>query len=792
MHLQRALWATAVILAAFFFVGSAYAQAVTQAGPILNNGGHAPMYMPGAPQGLATVMDSGPAAGGGPGYGLSETLQINRGPGSGPFGTHNCKYDGPTTGSGFTGAHYLCFDSNVGGNGTIAYGALGSATPGTLTCIINGVSQPCLGNQVQGMPSVVGNSQLRALSHSYTAAIVRQDYQAGFGAPPVIFISSASPCPYGDDGGSCVSSADGGSWLGQYTGTADVRDFGASSAGTLDAAAAINNAVTAMARAGICAFLPSPSAHFLISAAGISIPANGCLQEIPGAANGLFEASGQSFNLVTLGDNAVAANVVADGNGTPGALFEFGASSNASVRNVTARNASGGTTGTGVDFGSSTNGEMIGGLLYGNLEGTNGYLATGALISGVTSHDNPGHDIGFNTCYNCKIINNYVYGSGNTNLITTYSPANTNLIISGNTVITDGTLDCIRAGGIILKVSDNLCKGGGILISGSAYDLNGTISVVHGSNVVTGTGTTWTANNYYLNGAGLSTFFYGPDGQIYKVLEIDSDTSLRLRTVYAGTTVAGAPAKLFGLEATQGAIVSNNIISNSNSSLDDITAAGVTGLTVVGNEMDIDNSATNGLLINSVTGANISGNSVNGGVYGLNITGNFDLQTNDPPPDGGEVTVVNGSTAVVGIGTNWSMTVPNNNLAWFQTDESADDQLSLGYPPIQVASVTDDTHLTLASPYTGPNCSPCYYTIAIGLNSNLNVSGGNYNASEVPLRVTDTINSSLSGFSSQTNGTAAGPLVERDVTYNNNYQACTLTRVANIAPGSNESCTIWP
>ena len=54
------------------------------------------MYATGGALGLAQVMDSGPAAGGPIGMGLSETLQVNRGLGTGPLGTHNCQWSGPT------------------------------------------------------------------------------------------------------------------------------------------------------------------------------------------------------------------------------------------------------------------------------------------------------------------------------------------------------------------------------------------------------------------------------------------------------------------------------------------------------------------------------------------------------------------------------------------------------------------------------------------------------------------------------------------------------------------------
>jgi len=97
------------------------------------------------------VKDSGTAAGGGPGIGLTELGLTEAGAGSapyanagtGPYGTNNCDYDAPTTNS--TGYHYLCFGPNAQGGGLIAYGAVGAATQLPLQFIVNGVLVPLNG-----------------------------------------------------------------------------------------------------------------------------------------------------------------------------------------------------------------------------------------------------------------------------------------------------------------------------------------------------------------------------------------------------------------------------------------------------------------------------------------------------------------------------------------------------------------------------------------------------------------------------------------------------------------------
>ena len=61
----------------------------------------------------------------------------------------------------------------------------------------------------------------------------------------------------------------------------------------------------------------------------------------------------------------------------------------------------------------------------------------------------------------------------------------------------------------------------------------GTISVPNGSTAVTGSGTAWVANS--APGEALQ----GPDGKLYEIAAINSDTSLTLAAAYLGSTVSG-------------------------------------------------------------------------------------------------------------------------------------------------------------------------------------------------------------------------------------------------------------
>jgi hypothetical protein len=95
---------------------------------------------------------------------------------------------------------------------------------------------------------------------------------------------------------------------------------------------------------------------------------------------------------------------------------------------------------------------------------------------------------------------------------------------------------------------------------------------------------------------------------------------------------------------------------------------------------------------------------------------------------GTSVSLVNGSTAVVGTNTTWNMS-PGYPI-WFWHG-------STGFPAnnaggdstfYYIAAVTDTTHITLNAPYTGATCSPCGYEVStddqhLGWGSNVYAMG---------------------------------------------------------------------
>ena len=66
-----------------------------------------------------------------------------------------------------------------------------------------------------------------------------------------------------------------------------------------------------------------------------------------------------------------------------------------------------------------------------------------------------------------------------------------------------------------------------------AWFRTGTITVTNGSTTVSGSGTTWIAN------AAVGEALYAPDGRLYEIANISSDTSLTLGSAYLGSTQSG-------------------------------------------------------------------------------------------------------------------------------------------------------------------------------------------------------------------------------------------------------------
>jgi len=195
----------------------AWAQSVLQAGPAI--GGHVPMYQLGPGQGFAAVVDSGfasglSASGTQTGAGLSELLQVNHDPGSGPFGTHVSLLDAPINST--NGYHALSFDANALGGGLLSYNAFGGAAPLPLQCDINGIVSQCVGATVTGLPAVPNNAALLLESTAGASVVYREGFTIPGDSGAAIYNYSSGTCSLNGgngDNGSQVKASGGGCWL---------------------------------------------------------------------------------------------------------------------------------------------------------------------------------------------------------------------------------------------------------------------------------------------------------------------------------------------------------------------------------------------------------------------------------------------------------------------------------------------------------------------------------------------------------------------------------------------------
>jgi hypothetical protein len=114
--------------------------------------GQVPVYSLGG-WGQAVISAAGPASGGVAGQGVNEPLQMNRGAalqqppfggtGSGPYGTHDCRYSNATSGpQSANGGYYLCLDADIDGKPTIAVGSFGATAWSGLQFLIQGTPYP--------------------------------------------------------------------------------------------------------------------------------------------------------------------------------------------------------------------------------------------------------------------------------------------------------------------------------------------------------------------------------------------------------------------------------------------------------------------------------------------------------------------------------------------------------------------------------------------------------------------------------------------------------------------------
>lgn len=182
-----------------------------------------------------------------------------------------------------------------------------------------------------GMANVPSLAALQATPSTFAAAIIRLDYAAGNGAPPIVYTSSPSACSLNagaGDGAVQVRSSDGKCWIAQFPdGGADVREWGARTDGSSDAGAAINRC---FAVESACV-IPASTLGMVVTTPVVVPPRGSLVGASFSGLNNPYPAMtfpGQSFLLcntpvcVTLGNGSSPASasikdIIISRNGTP-------------------------------------------------------------------------------------------------------------------------------------------------------------------------------------------------------------------------------------------------------------------------------------------------------------------------------------------------------------------------------------------------------------------------------------------------------------------------------------------
>lgn len=131
--------------------------------------------------------------------------------------------------------------SSSSGSASVTVNKVQGTSPGTGVVTAFGTALDATGGLASFTKSaqhVATNAALAAASTaSYPNGVWRDDYASGNGAPPLFFTVQSGTCAANsrvNDGGDCVNSSDGNSWLARTPGFYDVRQFGATPGNSAD------------------------------------------------------------------------------------------------------------------------------------------------------------------------------------------------------------------------------------------------------------------------------------------------------------------------------------------------------------------------------------------------------------------------------------------------------------------------------------------------------------------------------------------------------------------------------
>jgi hypothetical protein len=459
-----------------------------------------------------------------------------------------------------------------------------------------------------------------------------------------------------------------------------------------DATSALQTAVNT-ANGQYCLLFPGGT--WVIST--VTLPSGTCLESTAGWAAHVQEIAGGTgamFVLAAGGSGYKITDLQLDGNksAAPGAsnaiLFDAGGNTNTRITWLWVHDtANDGISYAGSDFWINNNlFSSIGATANGNAGATENI--NGSTVSNFQQDNNivngtngPGLACGFAVCSDGEFSNNNINNSGQgsapADAITAYHYQNNHLQAVSNVINVSGN-NGIHLGGNHILIASNVAHGilqKCFVANGTAPYATGTITLTNGSQAATGSGTAWAGLSFPVGGFGTELFVAGQD---VTIANLGSNTTLTLTTPWSGTTGTYSYSMKASMPISVANITGNTCDSPGMDGVDLILAdsSAATGNTIIGSAGGL------GVWCDRCTNSSISGGSYTG-----NNSGNVYVSA---PHYDTTVTVSTSSATVTGTGFQ-------EHLPW---TTSAVWMRVLGDPAIYNGTVTNDTTITLTTPYT--------------------------------------------------------------------------------------------
>jgi uncharacterized protein len=244
--------------------------------------------------------------------------------------------------------------------------------------------------------------------------------------------------------------------------------------------------------------------------------------------------------------------------------------------------------------------------------------------------------------------------------------------------------------------------------NGLAQLVVGMVGVTGGSKTVTGTGTSFTTA---LQVSRYLVFASDPNQTPYEISAVASDTSLTLAANYGGTT--GSTIATVTDDPTAFNLTVTNLLDDTVETFPNVSLNNALNNYITNVVNDIDNGSQ---LVNLTVNGSFSAAPPQSGIVGTPIIAPEMSVLLGGSATVGTVGLTNNSTAVTGLGTAFTTALKANQWVVFASDPTQ--------TPYQISAITDDTHLTLASEYTGATIAATSAVVVNVLAGTLAVTNG--------------------------------------------------------------------